>query len=525
MSSSEPINNGQQHVGKRRRRRKQRLRLEDITVIDNSTLKRAVVAAALGNGMEWFDFGVYAYLAVVLGKVFFPDATGAVQQLATFGAFAVAFLIRPVGGAVFGPLGDKFGRQKVLAITMIMMSISTFCIGLIPSYDSIGIWAPILLLTARLVQGFSTGGEYGGAATFIAEYSPDRKRGFMGSWLEFGTTSGYFVGALIVTLLTTLLPQEDLYSWGWRLPFYVAGPLGLIGLYLRTRIEETPAFQEQENAQAQAHSEPTPKNEFVNMVTGHWKPLLVCIGLVLVFNVTDYMLLSYMPSYLSANLGYSADHGLYLILIVMLIMLVMQPTVGILSDKIGRKPIILAGSLSLIILSYPLLMMIQSGNEALILIGLIIMGLTLNCFTGTMPSTLPALFPTAIRYGALAIAFNVSVSLFGGTTPLVTSWLIDATGSLNMPAFYLMLAGVIGAITILCTRETAGKRLVGSAPSASDKAEAKELLEEHHESIEEQVEDIGQEISRLEERRDNLIYEHPELYKKQQEELKKNSDS
>ncbi|MGJ8526810.1 Proline/betaine transporter [Halomonadaceae bacterium LMG 33818] len=517
MSSSEPIKG--HHNPFKKRRRKKRLRLEDITVIDHATLKRAVAAAALGNAMEWFDFGVYSYIAVVLGQVFFPGSSGTVQLLATFGAFAVAFLIRPVGGLFFGPLGDKVGRQKILAITMIMMAISTFCIGLIPSYSTIGVWAPILLLLARLVQGFSTGGEYGGAATFIAEYSPDRKRGFMGSWLEFGTTSGYLLGAAIVTVLSSALTHEQLLDWGWRIPFYVAGPLGLIGLYLRMKLEETPAFQEQAE-QAEQQQQPTPKNEFVNMVTGHWKPLLVCIGLVLVFNVTDYMLLSYMPSYLSANLHYDADHGLFLILIVMVVMLFMQPIVGRLSDKFGRKPVILTGCIASFVLAIPCLMLIQTGSTPLILLGLVIMGLILNTFTGSMPSTLPALFPTAIRYGALAVAFNVSVSLFGGTTPLVTAWLVDASGNLDMPAYYLMLAAIIGAITILSTPETASKPLKGSTPSATDKAEAKELLADYHDNLEEEVEHLDGEIKRLTERRENLIYEHPELYKQQQEEIR-----
>ncbi len=182
-------------------------------------LKRAVGAAALGNAMEWFDFGVYSYLAVIIGKVFFPDANNAIQLIATFGTFAAAFLVRPLGGMVFGPLGDRIGRQKVLAITMIMMSIGTFCIGIIPSYASIGIMAPILLLVARLVQGFSTGGEYGGAATFIAEYSTDKHRGFMGSFLEFGTLGGYLLGACLVTVMTSVISSEAMMSWGWRVPF------------------------------------------------------------------------------------------------------------------------------------------------------------------------------------------------------------------------------------------------------------------------------------------------------------------
>lgn len=225
-------------------RKPKELTVDDITVIDNDMLKRAVGAAALGNAMEWFDFGVYSYLAVIIGKVFFPDANNAVQLIATFGTFAAAFLVRPIGGLVFGPLGDRIGRQKVLAMTMIMMSIGTFCIGLIPAYSSIGIMAPILLLVARLIQGFSTGGEYGGAATFIAEYSTDKRRGFMGSFLEFGTIGGYLLGASLVTVMTTVMSNEAMMSWGWRVPFFIAAPLGLFGLYVRLKLEETPAFQQ-----------------------------------------------------------------------------------------------------------------------------------------------------------------------------------------------------------------------------------------------------------------------------------------
>ncbi len=224
-------------------------------------------AAALGNAMEWFDFGVYSYIAVTLGKVFFPTGNATAQLLSTFGAFAAAFLVRPLGGMVFGPLGDRVGRQKVLALTMIMMAAGTFAIGLIPSYAAIGVGAPILLLAARLVQGFSTGGEYAGASTFIAEYAPDKRRGFLGSWLEFGTLAGYIGGAGLVTLMTALLSTDDLLSWGWRIPFLIAGPMGIIGLYLRMRLEETPAFAA-EVAKAETERPKVPLRE---MITGQWR--------------------------------------------------------------------------------------------------------------------------------------------------------------------------------------------------------------------------------------------------------------
>ncbi|MBL3664622.1 glycine betaine/L-proline transporter ProP [Streptomyces sp. M2CJ-2] len=431
------------------------------TVTDPALVRRAVKAAALGNAMEWFDFGVYSYLAVTLGKVFFPSGNPTAQLLSTFGAFAAAFLVRPLGGMVFGPLGDRVGRQKVLAFTMIMMAVGTFAIGLIPSYATIGVGAPILLLAARLVQGFSTGGEYAGASTFIAEYAPDRRRGFLGSWLEFGTLAGYIGGAGLVTLMTALLSSEDLLSWGWRLPFLIAGPMGVIGLYLRMRLEETPAFA----AEVEKAETERPKVPLREMVTGQWRALLLCVGLVLVFNVTDYMLLSYMPTYLTGELGYDATHGLLVVLGMMVLMMIVQPFAGALTDRVGRRPVIAAGCAGFLLLSIPALLLIREGSLLAVAVGMGALGLLLVCFTATMPSALPALFPTRVRYGSLSIGFNVSVSVFGGTTPLVVTALIGATGDVMMPAYYMMVAAVIGGFAVWRMAESAGRPLPGSPPS------------------------------------------------------------
>ncbi|MET7384911.1 glycine betaine/L-proline transporter ProP [Streptomyces sp. NPDC005529] len=433
----------------------------EVTVTDPALVKRAVKAAALGNAMEWFDFGVYSYIAVTLGKVFFPSGNPTAQLLSTFGAFAAAFLVRPLGGMVFGPLGDRIGRQKVLAVTMIMMAAGTFAIGLIPSYASIGVGAPILLLAARLVQGFSTGGEYAGASTFIAEYAPDKKRGFFGSWLEFGTLAGYIGGAGLVTLMTALLSTEDLLSWGWRIPFLIAGPMGIIGLYLRMRLEETPAFTaELDKAEADR-----PKVPLREMITGQWRALLLCVGLVLVFNVTDYMLLSYMPSYLTSELKYDETHGLLVVLGVMALMMIVQPFAGALTDRIGRRPVIAAGCVGFLALSVPALLLIRQGSLVAIALGMGALGLLLVCFTAAMPAALPALFPTRVRYGSLSIGFNISVSLFGGTTPLVVTALIGATGNMMMPAYYMMAAAIIGGVAVWFMSESAGRPLPGSAPA------------------------------------------------------------
>jgi MHS family proline/betaine transporter-like MFS transporter len=209
-----------------------------------TVLRRAIGASAMGNATEWFDYGVYAYAAVYIQDVFFPTGDQSTAALYTLLVFAVSFVVRPLGGLVLGPLGDRIGRSRVLAATIIMMASATFLVGLLPSYDAIGIWAPILLVVLRMIQGFSTGGEYGGAATFMAEYSPDRRRGFFGSFLEFGTLAGFTLGALVVLATELVVGESAMGEWGWRVPFLLGGPLGLVGLYLRTKIEDTPVFTE-----------------------------------------------------------------------------------------------------------------------------------------------------------------------------------------------------------------------------------------------------------------------------------------
>ncbi|QBQ10114.1 MULTISPECIES: glycine betaine/L-proline transporter ProP [unclassified Pseudomonas] len=487
--------------------------LDDITIVDDAKMRKAITAAALGNAMEWFDFGVYGFVAYVLGKVFFPEASPSVQMIAALATFSVPFLIRPLGGLFFGRLGDKYGRQKVLAATIVIMSLSTFAIGLIPSYDSIGIWAPILLLLAKMAQGFSVGGEYTGASIFVAEYAPDRKRGFLGSWLDFGSIAGFVLGAGVVVLISAVIGEDAFQSWGWRLPFFLALPLGMIGLYLRHALEETPAFQQHVEQLEQGDREGLaggPKVSFKEVATKHWRSLMTCVGVVVVTNVTYYMLLTYMPSYLSHNLHYSENHGVLIIIAIMVGMLFVQPMIGFVSDKIGRKPFILFGSIALFFLAIPAFMLINSGKLGLIFSGLLIIAVVLNFFIGVMASTLPAMFPTHIRYSALASAFNISI-LIAGLTPTAMAWLVETTNNLYMPAYYLMVFAVLGLFTALTMKETANKPLRGAAPAASDIEEAKELLQEHEDNIEQKIEDIDAQIAELEARRENLVQQHPRI--------------
>ncbi|WES87401.1 glycine betaine/L-proline transporter ProP [Dickeya fangzhongdai] len=498
---------------KLKRKRVKPIALDDVTIIDDGRLRKAITAAALGNAMEWFDFGVYGFVAYALGQVFFPGADPGVQMIAALATFSVPFLIRPLGGVFFGALGDKYGRQKILAITIIIMSISTFCIGLIPSYERIGIWAPILLLLAKMAQGFSVGGEYTGASIFVAEYSPDRKRGFMGSWLDFGSIAGFVLGAGVVVLISTIIGEQAFLEWGWRLPFFLALPLGIIGLYLRHALEETPAFQQHVEKLEQNDRDGLkagPGVSFRDITTHHWKSLLVCIGLVIATNVTYYMLLTYMPSYLSHSLHYSENHGVLIIIAIMIGMLFVQPVMGLLSDRFGRKPFVVIGSVAMFFLAVPSFMLINSNIIGLIFLGLLMLAVILNAFTGVMASTLPALFPTHIRYSALASAFNISV-LIAGLTPTAVAWLVESSRNLYMPAYYLMVIAVIGLLTGLFMKETANKPLKGATPAASDLSEAKEILREHHDNIEHKIDDITQQIAELEEKRKLLVAQHPRI--------------
>ncbi len=460
------------------------LTVDDVVITSPDVIRRAIGAAAIGNITEWYDFGVYAYFEPTIKQVFFSNLPDTMGTVATFALFAVAFLIRPFGGMFFGPLADRIGRNKVLATTMILMALGTFAIGVIPSQSTIGLAAPALLLLARLVQGFSTGGEYGNAMTFIAEYAPDRRRGFLGSFLEFGTFTGYLLGAIIVTVATATMSHDTLLSWGWRIPFFVALPLGIVGVYLRTRLADTPAFvqmEEESEAREKAHKTSSQFSAIAKL----WRPMLVCIGLVLAWNVTNYMLTSYMPTYVTDTVGkYNGGGGVssttsqVLQIIVMAICLLLIPLLGKLSDRVGRNPLVWVGSIGLVVLAFPAVLLVQAHSAVTVFFGLLIMGLLLILFSATMPSTLPTMFPTEVRSGGLSIAFNISVSLFGGTTSLVVGALVGATGNLDWPAYYLIGAGLVGAVAIYFTRESNRKHLWGSAPAASSKEEAHELVEE-----------------------------------------------
>ncbi|PQZ87776.1 MFS transporter, partial [Arthrobacter sp. MYb222] len=326
---------------KQRFLRKRRLKVEDVNVVDNSMLKKAIGGTVVGNLMEWYDVGVYGYLAVIIGKLFMPDTVEpAIQTLFSLGVFAVTFVARPLGGVILGQLGDRVGRQKILVFTLLMMATATFGIGILPDYSVWGVAAPILLVVLKLAQGFSTGGEYAGATTFITEYAPDKRRGFFASLLDLGSYMGFALGAAFVSILQLTLSDDVMEGFAWRIPFLVALPLGVIALWFRAKIEDTPAFKEAQEAANRASEDArsaadAPKG-VIDLVKAYWRELLTGFVLVSAANTAGYALTSYMPTYLTETLEYDPVHGNLLTLPILVGMSLCIPLAGKLSDSVGR---------------------------------------------------------------------------------------------------------------------------------------------------------------------------------------------
>lgn len=417
-------------------------------------LRRAVTASAMGNATEWFDYGVYGYLAVEIGHNFFP---GEHESLGALLGLAVSFVLRPLGGIVWGPLGDRLGRSKVLATTILLMCSATFLMGLLPTFDTIGIWAPVLLIALRVIQGFSTGGEYGGAATFMAEYAPDKKRGFWGSFLEFGTLAGLTLGLVIVAVLRFAFGDAAMEDWAWRIPFLIAGPLGGIGLYLRMKMEDTPVFEELSEA---GESEDEATGALKNLLAEHWKPILQLFGMVIALNVANYTLLTYMPTYLTKTIDMSASNAEVMLLIGNVVMMILLPVAGSLSDRIGRKPCWWISLIGLFVLAAPMFWLMSQGF-VLAIIGFAVLGAIYVLQLGTISATFPAMFPSHVRYAGMAISYNVATAIFGGTAPAVNESLIGSTGNNLIPAFYMMAACLVAMVALYFVVETKGASLRG----------------------------------------------------------------
>jgi len=411
-----------------------------------------VVPGIIGNILEWYDFSLYGYFAPILAKLFFPTSNPFLSLLATFGVFAIGFLMRPLGAIIFGYYGDKVGRKKTLATAVLLMAIPTTLIGLLPTHQEIGVTAGILLTICRLLQGLAVGGEFSGSIVYISEHAPANHRGLYGSWAMFSAFAGLLLGSLVGTL-TSLLPTDILNTWGWRIPFLLGLILGIVGLYLRLRMPETPNFLASQARQQLV------KNPIAHAFKEAWWPIIMSVGLVFLPAMGFYLLFVYLSSYMATLLSVPLRTALLINTISMLGIILVIPWVGLLSDKIGRKPVLMMGALGFIIFSYPLFILLQQAHFLALLVAQSCFAI-LVCFAyAAVPATLVELVPTHIRYTAMSFPYNLSNAVFGGTAPLVATYLIVKTNNPLAPSFYLIFAGIIMLIFVLLLKETYRKTL------------------------------------------------------------------
>jgi MHS family proline/betaine transporter-like MFS transporter len=423
--------------------------------ISRKGLRTSVAAGSIGVFVHWFEWAIYAYLASTIAVVFFPQQDSTAALLSVFAVFAISFGVRPLGALVFGTLGDRIGRKKTLSIVILSMSAATLVVGLLPTYDAIGLWAPVLLVAARVVQGLAAGGEFGSAAAFLAEYSPRKHRGFGVSWLEFGSLLGFLAASLVVFVLTSVMDAQTIADGGWRIPFLIAVPMGIIGFYIRSKIEDTPEFRSLEQL------DNIPQSPVKEVFTRHWKQLLQMSGLEIMMHVTFYVVLVYLLTYQEKVLGFDAGTAALLSTAASVAGLILVPLVGALSDRIGRKPLLIAAAISLVVLAYPLFVIMHSGTSWAGIVSTIGLGIILALSLGVHAAAAAELFPTRTRQTGLSVAYSITAAIFAGTVPYVLTWLIAQTGNDMMPAFYLILVGLVGLAAVLSMKESKGKDLLG----------------------------------------------------------------
>jgi MHS family proline/betaine transporter-like MFS transporter len=412
---------------------------------------KAVAGAGIGNVLEWYDFTVYAYLAGILGAKFFVSNDESTALLATFAVFGVGFVARPVGGLVIGMFGDKFGRKPALLLTFLMIAGSTGLIGILPTYASIGVAAPILLVVARLCQGLSAGGEWGGAASFLVEWAPSHRRGLYGSLHPCAICLGLLLGSGVTAALTSSLGSAVMADWGWRIPFLLGALIGPLGFFVRRKVDETPIFQ-----RARKNPQSSVMENFSMSRT-----MLLAFAFPAVQSVVTYVFLSYFPTFSQRYAGLDSSAALWSTSLATLVMGLSCFASGWLSDKVGRKACMLAASILLVALSYPLLSAAVNGASPWTVV-LIQSLFTAMCglFLGGMPAALVEIFPTTRRLTGLTTAYNLQSMVFGGFAPFIASWLIAKTGAPVSISYFIIVSAAISTVAVSMLRETSRQRLI-----------------------------------------------------------------
>jgi MHS family proline/betaine transporter-like MFS transporter len=413
------------------------------------TLTRTVIAGAIGNVLEWYDFGLFGYLAPVLSRLFLPAGDRLASLLATYGIFAAGFLVRPLGGVLFGHIGDRLGRKRALELSVLLMAVSTVLLGLLPTYAHVGITASVLLALLRLLQGLSVGGEYIGSMSFLAEHAPPGRRAFLGSWSGFSVVLGSLLGSGVVALLTGVLSEAQLTAWGWRLPFLGGMVIGVVGLWLRLGVEESPSFLKTREAGGLA------ANPLAAALRQDSGAILMTLGLTALAAVGYYLPFVWLPTWLAQiNRPALPEHeALTANTVALVALLLLTPLCAWVSDRVGRKPMFLASALGYALLTFPVFRLMADGTFTSALLGGLAFAGCCGLFAGCMAATFVELFPTATRYTGVAVGYNAGQAVLGGTAPLVATGLIQLTGDDKAPAFYLVACALVVAVVSLFIKE------------------------------------------------------------------------
>ncbi len=408
--------------------------------------KRVLIAGSVGNFIEWYEFAVYGFMATLIAKNFFQlEGESALTSLIlTYAAFAVAFFFRPLGAVLFGRLGDRCGRKPVLIAVLILMTLATVAIGLVPVYASIGVAAPLIITALRILQGLFAGGEYGGAVSLMTEFAPPGKRGFYGAWQSLTVAFGLLAGVAVVALLPLLLGDAAMAAWGWRIPFLLALPLGAIALWLRTGLEESPQYQQVKSVSVEQAA-----------LGATLRAITLGIGRLMVWSAAGYTYLVIMPTYLQSALHTGFNQALLIAVISNLGFAATILPAGILSDRLGRRTVMLFATFLLLVLAFPLLKVLQDPQNGMLIKAVVVFiaGALVGMLAGPGPAMLAEMFPTRVRYTGLGLAYSLSNALFSGCAGLIITGLMKQTGNADIPAWYVMATALVSFVALLTLKK------------------------------------------------------------------------
>ncbi|CAH0291075.1 Proline/betaine transporter [Peribacillus sp. Bi134] len=424
-------------------------------MMEKKQMRRILIASLVGSSIEWFDYFLYGTVAaLVFNQLFFVNEDPTIGLLLSYASFALAFFIRPFGGVIFSHIGDRIGRKKTLVITLSLMGVATFGMGLLPTYQAVGIWAPILLITLRLVQGLGIGGEWGGALLLAVEYAPAEKRGLFGAIPQMGVTIGMLLGTIALSIMT-LLPESAFMTWGWRLPFIFSAFLVFFGLWIRKGIDETPSFKKVKE------SGEVPKLPIVETLKNYWREVIIAVGAKVVETAPFYIFSTFVVSYATSNLGFSRTATLTAVMIATIITTILIPFMGMLSDKMGRKKLFIGGTIGMALFAFPYFWLLQQKSVLLLIIATVIgLGVIWAPITAVLGTMFSEIFDARIRYTGITLGYQIGAALAGGTAPLVATALLNKFNNSYVPvAIYIIFASVLSLVAIWAVKDRSNQKL------------------------------------------------------------------